>query len=167
MSLTPPSRVTKSKAPPKKTHRSSPRSTTSPSATSLISLETYVSNIFFDIIIQDQDDIAELAFKRNFSTHVKETVDGRPLTYKATHDLIFQLRSTITNRQLISHSFVVAPTPGDTEGRTGSVAHIAQFSGVQDGKEIVGNDVAVFQIGWNEKEMRRQVVMESSVLAVS
>jgi hypothetical protein len=134
----------------------------------LISLETYISNVFFDIVIQDQDDIAELSFERNFSPHVKEmsvhltssllfsiplkptilplphspgitrtfadppdnSNNSRPLSFKATHDLIFQLRSTITNRQLICHSFVVAPTAGDIEGKTRSVAHIAQFSGV-------------------------------------
>lgn len=79
MSLTSPSRVTKLKSTPKRTHKTSPRPTTSPSTTPLISLETYVSNAPFDIVIQDQDDIAELSFERNFSPHVKETCVPFPL----------------------------------------------------------------------------------------
>jgi len=59
------------------------------------------------------------------------------------------------------------PTPGDIDGRTGTVAHIAEISGVQDGKEVTGKDVSVLQVGWNEKEMRRQVVMETSILALT
>jgi hypothetical protein len=66
------SRVTKQKAKSPKHQKASLRSMVSPSSYPLISLQTYVSNIFFDIFIQDQDDIAEIAYKRNWSTRVKE-----------------------------------------------------------------------------------------------
>jgi hypothetical protein len=44
------------------------------------------------------------------------------------------------------------------------VAHILQFAGIQDGKEVIENGVRVSQIGWNEEKMRREVNMESFVL---
>jgi hypothetical protein len=45
------------------------------------------------------------------------------------------------------------------------VAHILQLSAVRDGKEVVANDVGVWKIGWDEEKMRREVNMESIVLA--
>jgi len=72
MSLLSTSRVTKSKSKPHKAHKTSSRSSTSPSSAPLISLQAYVSNIFFGAVIQDQDDIAEIVYKRNWSAHVKE-----------------------------------------------------------------------------------------------
>jgi len=57
------------------------------------------------------------------------------------------------------------PTLGDKEGRTGSVAHVVKLSGVQDGKDVIINIVAVVQIGWDKEQERRQVEMESFVLA--
>ena len=91
--------------------------------------------------------------------------NARPFTFESFHEFVFDnLRMTLTNRQLVSQSFVVEPT-ADDGGRTGTVAHILQISGVQDGKEVVANGVGILQIGWDEKKMRRQVVMESFVLA--
>ncbi|KAE9379842.1 hypothetical protein N431DRAFT_121199, partial [Stipitochalara longipes BDJ] len=190
------SRVAKPKSKHQKPHKTTSRSTTSPSSSPLISLQTYVSNIFFDIFIQDQDDIAEISYKRNWSNHVKEKYctsqsrashshfqsyqdqkqcilsstnltsgDGQPFTFNSFHTYIFDnLRTTLTNRQLVSQSFVVEPTEGDG-GTTGTVAHILQISAVQGGKEVVANGVGVLQIGWNEENSRREVTMESFVLA--
>lgn len=81
--------------------------------------------------------------------------------------MIFQLRSSLTNCQMVSTYVVVVPTPGDLEGRTGTVAHIEHITVVQDGKEWTGKGASVLQVGWNEKEMRRQIVLatDSFVLA--
>jgi len=49
--------------------------TTSPYITSkpgFLSLEAYVSNLFYDAVIQDQDDVAEITYNRNWSRQVKE-----------------------------------------------------------------------------------------------
>jgi hypothetical protein len=92
--------------------------------------------------------------------------DGQPFTFNSFHDYIFNnLRTTLTNRQLVSQSFVVEPEEKDG-GRTGTVAHILQLSAIQDGKEVIANGVGVLQIGWDEEEMRRVVKMESFVLAI-
>ena len=91
--------------------------------------------------------------------------DGQPFTFHSFHSYIFDnLRATLTNRQLVSQSFVVEPTEADG-GRTGTVAHILQISAVQGGKEVVANGVGVLQIGWDEENKRREVTMESFVLA--
>lgn len=91
--------------------------------------------------------------------------NGDSFTFGTFHDFIFNnLRATLANRQLVSQSFVVEPNEEDG-GRTGTVAHILQISGVQDGKEVVANGVGVLQIGWDEEKMRRDVSMESFVLA--
>jgi hypothetical protein len=73
--------------------------------------------------------------------------DGQPFTFNSFHNFIFNnVRATLTNRHLVSQSFVVEPTTGDG-GRTGTVAHIIQLSGIQDGKEFVAKGVGVSQIG--------------------
>jgi len=72
MSPPPPFRVAKSKGTPKKTTKTGSQTTNSPSISPQISLEAYIANIFFDVIIQDQDDIAELVLKRNFTPNIKE-----------------------------------------------------------------------------------------------
>lgn len=53
--------------------------------------------------------------------------------------------------------------PADDEGRTGSIAHKIVVSGIQNGKEVEGEIVAVLKIGWDEDEGRRVVVTESFV----
>jgi hypothetical protein len=92
--------------------------------------------------------------------------NGVKYTFKALHDLIFATRSRLTNRQLLSQTIVVAPTPGDGEGRTGTVSESHQFSALQDGKEVIVTIVGVLQIGWDEVKMRRQLTMESFLLVV-
>jgi hypothetical protein len=44
----------------------------SDSLESFLSLQAYVSNIFFGIFIQDDDEISELVFERNWSRKVQE-----------------------------------------------------------------------------------------------
>lgn len=92
--------------------------------------------------------------------------NGVKYTFKTLHDLIFATRSRLTNRQLLSQTIVVAPTPGDEEGRTGTVSESHQFSALQDGKEVIVTMVGVLQIGWDEVKMRRQLTIESFLLVV-
>ncbi|KAE9377677.1 hypothetical protein N431DRAFT_434826 [Stipitochalara longipes BDJ] len=119
------------------------------------------------MVIQDEDDIAELVFERNISPHVKETDAGRPLTFKQYHDFVFQLRSTFTNRQLVTQTDLVELTPGDAEGRTGTVGHTQTFTALQNGKPVSVSSVSVAQVGWDEKKQRRQAVMESFVSKIT
>ena len=37
-----------------------------------ISLQSYISNIFYEVFIQDDDDIALQIYEKNWSKHVKE-----------------------------------------------------------------------------------------------
>lgn len=71
--------------------------------------------------------------------------NGKPLNFRTFFDFIVSLRRDISNRQLVSQSFVVAPA--DEEGKTGQVAHTTHFSGVQDGKDVEGTIVSVLNIG--------------------
>ena len=42
------------------------------SNTNSTTLETWLSNAFYDLVIQDQDDVAEITFDRAWSQKVKE-----------------------------------------------------------------------------------------------
>ena len=86
-----------------------------------------------------------------------------PLNFRMFRDFVVTQRRAITNRQLISQSFVVAPA--DPEGRTGAVAHTSVFSGVQQGKEVKGTIVSVLKIGWDEEHEKRTVETENFVFA--
>lgn len=86
----------------------------------------------------------------------------QPLTFGAFHTLLVKTRVEITNRQLISQSFVVAAA--DKEGKTGPVVHTSHFSGMPNGKEVTETVIAVLKIGWEEQ--RRIVETESFVLAL-
>jgi hypothetical protein len=62
----------------------------------------------------------------------------------------------------VSQSFVVVNA--DKEGKTGTVAHTGVVSGVQDGKNVIVNIVAVLNIGLEKG--RRMVERENVALSV-
>ena len=56
----------------KKTRARKSRSLSSSSPEPFLSIQAYVSNIFYGIFIQDDDEISELVFERNWSRNVQE-----------------------------------------------------------------------------------------------
>lgn len=86
--------------------------------------------------------------------------DGTPLTFTEFRSFLNKQREAISNRQLVSQSFVVAPA--DPLGWTGSVAYTHTFSGIEAGKEIVGTIVSIVKI--EVRDGRRVVVSENFVM---
>jgi hypothetical protein len=86
------------------------------------------------------------------------------MNFQSFREFTVELRESVSNRQLVSQSFVAHPD--DPEGKSGTVAHIVKFSGVKDRKEIIGDVVAVFNIEIIDGG-RRRVGMESFILAYS
>ena len=84
-----------------------------------------------------------------------------PLTFKTFFEFVSQTRKTLTNRQLVSQSFVVQPE--DAAGTTGVVAHTSHISGVENGKPVTGTVVSVLKIGFLAKQDRRVVLTENFV----
>ncbi|KAL1966986.1 hypothetical protein VTN77DRAFT_3730 [Rasamsonia byssochlamydoides] len=120
----------------------------------LPSLETYIANIFYLVLIQDDDAIFEATYEKNWSRRVKETF----------FTFVLETRKTISDRRLLSQSFVVHSNDEDDDdtGRTGVVAHTSHFSGVKDGKNITGTVVSILKVGWQDG--RRVILTESFVL---
>jgi hypothetical protein len=56
----------------KKARARKSQSVSSGSPEPFLSLQAYVSNIFFGFFIQDDDEISELVFERNWSRKVQE-----------------------------------------------------------------------------------------------
>lgn len=75
-------------------------------------------------------------------------------------DFTANLRSTVSDRRLVSESFVVMV--GDPEGRTGTVAHSFQLTGSQAAEDVKLTIVAVVKVELNEK-LQRLIKMESFV----
>jgi hypothetical protein len=101
---------------------------------------------------------------------VNSSGNGTPLTFSGFHDVLRTLRATISERKLISESFVVG-TPADPTGKTGALAHTSVFSGVKDGVEVTGTVVAVLKIVWvhgseHKHGGHRLIVTESFISAV-
>ena len=88
--------------------------------------------------------------------------NGHLQDFNTFREFVVQTRKELSNRQLISQSFVV--NPADPEGRSGTVAHIVNISAVRDGKEVTGTLVAVLNIKFEGG--RRLVEMESFVLEI-
>ncbi|KAJ6555355.1 hypothetical protein DFH09DRAFT_570597 [Mycena vulgaris] len=61
------------------------------------------------------------------------------LTHASFRNLILTLRNEITDRTIVSETFVVS-TPNDPTERTGAVGYTHVFAGVQGGKKIVHCD---------------------------
>jgi hypothetical protein len=101
---------------------------------------------------------------------VSTSGNGTPFTFSAFHDMLRTLRATISERKLISESFVVG-TLADPTGKSGALAHTAVFSGVKDGVEVTGTTVAVLKIVWmhgaeHKHGGHRLIVAESFISAV-
>ncbi|KUJ15852.1 uncharacterized protein LY89DRAFT_734998 [Mollisia scopiformis] len=125
-----------------------------------ISSEAFLSNLIFSIVIQDDEDIFELVFDRSFSHDLNETANGTHLTFNGMKEFTSNLRSDISDRRLVSESFVVMV--GDPEGLTGTVAHSFQFTGTQAAENMKSSVVAVVNVSLDE-EQQRKIKMESFV----
>ena len=77
-------------------------------------------------------------------------------------EFIAEIRDTVIDRQLLNQSFVVVPD--DPEGKAGSVAHIIEMSGIQQGKHVTIKIVAVLKIIFDQRRNTRLIKMENFVL---
>jgi hypothetical protein len=132
--------------------------------------------------------IADIIYTKNWSPDVKEvwafplinqdmsdtnikgsSDDGKALNFAQFRTLLVQLRSEISDRQLLSQSAVVAPA--DAEGRAGQVAHTSYWTGVQTGKSVTGTIVSVLKVDWapgsGKEQGTRTVKTESFVISVA
>ena len=71
--------------------------------------------------------------------------NGKALDSSEFFDFLVATRKAISDRQLLTQSFVVSPA--DKGGLTGQVAHTSYFSGVQEGKAVAGTIVSILKIG--------------------
>ena len=83
------------------------------------------------------------------------------MSFRGFKDYLIKMRKRISNRRLISESYVVAP--GDPEGKTGTVAHTFTFSGNIAGKPVQAIAVAVVNVEFNKHLQSRQIRQESIV----
>ncbi|KAB5576329.1 hypothetical protein GE09DRAFT_1216036 [Coniochaeta sp. 2T2.1] len=136
--------------------------TTIPSSKSFISLQAFISNFFYLIAIQDNDEFFEQTYEETEARRITETGNGETFDRDSFKDFVVELRRTVSDRQLVSQSFLVVPD--DARGITGDVAHTLEMSGVQKGKEVVIKVVAVLRIIYDHKRNKRVIDMESFVL---
>ncbi|KAH8878808.1 hypothetical protein GQ53DRAFT_834695 [Thozetella sp. PMI_491] len=114
----------------------------------LVSLEAYLSNFFYNVFINDEPDVFELTFTRNYTRDVEEIGNGQPFHFEAFHGFTVQNRNQFANRELISQSFVAVPA--DATGKAGTVGHVVEVSATQGGKEVIIKIIAVVNIIFNE-----------------
>ena len=93
---------------------------------------------------------------------VDARANGQSFTFETFFTFVANFRKEITNRQLVSQSFVVQPE--DAAGTTGVVAHTSHITGVEDGKPVTGTVVSVLKIGFLAKQNRRVVLTENFVI---
>lgn len=107
---------------------------------------------------------------RTFGVSIRKTCshdssgNGEDFDRASFKEFIADFRATVIDRQLINQSFVVVPE--DAEGKAGSVAHILEMSGIQQGKNITIKIVAVLNIIFDQKTNSRLIKMESFVLGI-
>lgn len=92
----------------------------------------------------------------------KTSGNGEDFDRNSFKEFIADFRTNVIDRQLINQSFVVVPE--DAEGKAGSVAHVLEMSGIQQGKHITIKIVAVLKILFDSKSNSRLIKMESFVL---
>jgi hypothetical protein len=92
------------------------------------------------------------------------SADGTKFNFATFKTFVEQLRRELSDRQLVSQSFLVSPAPGDKEGLSGSVAHTVKASAVKQGKRIEINIVSVLNVVFDEKLEERRIKAESFVL---
>ncbi|KAI8631964.1 hypothetical protein F5Y19DRAFT_422663 [Xylariaceae sp. FL1651] len=110
-----------------------------------ISIGAFLSNFVFGLLIQDDQDISDIVFKRYVSPSLSDRANGTPLQYKTFEDFVNILRQEISDRRLLSESSVAVPD--DDTGVTGTASHIFQFSGIEDGQRVKGTVVSVVGVG--------------------
>ncbi|KAJ4423213.1 hypothetical protein N0V82_002074 [Gnomoniopsis sp. IMI 355080] len=71
-------------------------------------------------------------------------------------------RKDVTDRKLVSQSFIAAPS--DPEGKEGTVARVSHMTGIQGAKLTNFHAVAVATLLFDEKAGRRVIVRETFVM---
>ena len=95
--------------------------------------------------------------------------NGKPLNFTQFLKFVENLRAGLSNRKLVSESFVVG-TPTDPKGKSGAIAHISHITGIQEGKKVKTAVVGVLNVHWVEDPKEeagghRVIVSESFVVA--
>jgi hypothetical protein len=161
-----------------------------------MALLSFFGSAFFGILIQDNDEIFEIIFRRDYSPKVIEVYvfsplskfstyelskerntnwsinlsdNGKPLTIQELQSFLVNARKMLFNRRLSSQSYIV--NIGDNLGQTGQVAHSAKISAIQDGVEATASIVSIAEIIFvtDSAEMgggHREILMKSFVFAV-
>ncbi|KAJ6586744.1 hypothetical protein B0H10DRAFT_1961589 [Mycena sp. CBHHK59/15] len=134
------------------------------------SLTEFVHDVFIEVFFSPSEAISEAAFHKNWSrSDIHENQNGTHLSYNEFDTVLKTMRRTITNRKLVSESFVVGTPASDPTGQTGTVAHTSVFTGIQDGAEITGTIVAVMKVQWVQSPYHgrhRVFVSDTFVLAM-
>ncbi|KAJ7172914.1 hypothetical protein C8R43DRAFT_1230978 [Mycena crocata] len=87
---------------------------------------------------------------------------GEHLTHAAFRRMLWKLRREISNRALVSETFVIA-TPHDETERTGAVGYTHVFKGVQAGVAVTVTAVAVLRVNWVEEDTRVRDLIKSVI----
>ncbi|KAJ4387894.1 hypothetical protein N0V93_008497 [Gnomoniopsis smithogilvyi] len=128
-------------------------------AVPLPSLEAEFSNLAYAVIIQDDDEIFKTVYNRSWASDVVEIGNSIVYNHDGFRDFMIQFRGNVTDRKLVSQSFVAAPS--DIDGKEGTVARVSHMTGIQNGKLTNFHAVAVATMSFNEEIGRRMVVRET------
>ncbi|KAH8821317.1 hypothetical protein F5884DRAFT_850550 [Xylogone sp. PMI_703] len=128
-------------------------------------LSSFISDLYFDIVIQPNDTLFEQAYVRDFSVDLVDVINGQPFNFTSFRQEVSVLRQQFVDRKLVNQSFVVVPA--DSEGNTGGVAHTAHLTATQEGfGEAQITTVSVLQIIFNSQLSVQQVESEHFVFLV-
>lgn len=94
-------------------------------------------------------------------TQLTTSFSGNGITYdhKSFRAFMFEFRKNVTDRKLVSQTFISAPS--DSEGKEGTVARIAHMTGIQGGRCINFRSAAVATLVFDERTGRRLVTRET------
>lgn len=102
----------------------------------------FAESVFILLFIQPDDEIFELTFRKLVSRGVQDQLNNGNLDYDEFHDILRELRATLSDRHVISQTVLGAPP--DATGLTTTVGHTASFTGfLKNGSELQLNIIAV------------------------
>lgn len=85
--------------------------------------------------------------------------NGTPYDHKGFSDFMLEFRKNVTDRRLVSQTFIVAPS--DSEGKEGTVARVAHTTGIQDGNFVNFRSAAVATFIFDRELGRRMMIRET------
>ncbi|KAF2192997.1 hypothetical protein K469DRAFT_693076 [Zopfia rhizophila CBS 207.26] len=133
------------------------------------SLETFVTNTFFFLVIQDDDEVFKITYNRNFDRGYEAIFNSDRLNFQTHLDFVQTLRKSVSDRRLVRFEAVVNET--NENGVTCQVGFISEVGGNKDGKEVVYKSVGTLNVVFLEKHREgggghRQIDGERLVMRV-